>query len=79
MIKRLVLAVQDFRAQARLLIAMARHDDAVKVLQEAGAEVERAGTLVVLTGAELDRVRNEADLAAMKVRRHRQRVAVGLR
>lgn len=79
MIKRLVLAVQDFRAQAQLLIAMARHDDAVKVLQEAGAEVERAGTLVVLTGAELDRVRNEADLAAMKVRRHRQRVAVGLR
>lgn len=79
MIKRLVLAVQDFRAQARLLIAMARHDDAVKVLQEARAEVERAGTLVVLTGAELDRVRNEAELAAMKVRRHRQRVAVGLR
>lgn len=79
MIKRLVLAVQDFRAQARLLVAMARHADAVKVLQEARAEVERAGTLVVLTGAELDRVRNEADLAAMKVRRHRQRVAVGLR
>ena len=79
MIKRLVLAVQDFRAQARLLIAMARHDDAVKVLQEARAEVERAGTLVIVTGAALDRCRNDADLAAMKVRRHRQRIAVGLR
>lgn len=79
MIKRLVLAVQDFRAQARLLVAMARHDDAVKVLQEARAEVERAGSLVVLTGADLDRARNDADLAAMKVRRHRQRIAVGLR
>lgn len=79
MIKRLVLAVQDFRAQARLLLAMARHDDAVRVLYEARVEVDRAGSLVVATGAGLDQARSDADMAAAKVRRHRQRVAVGLR
>ena len=79
MIKRLVLAVQDLRAQARLLLAMARHDDAVRVLHEARDEVDRAGHLVVATGEDLDRRKSDADLAAAKVRRHRQRVDVGLR
>ena len=79
MIKRLVLAVQDFRAKARLLLAMARHDDAVRVLHDARVEESRAGALVVHTGLCLDQARNDADMAAAKVRRHRQRVAVGLR
>ena len=77
--KRILLAIQDFRAQARLLLAMARHDDAVKVLAEARAEVDRAGALVVLTGADMDKARADAEMACLRVRRHRQRVAVGLR
>jgi len=79
MIKRLVLAVQDFRAQVRLFFAQVRHEDAVKIITEAKEEYLRAVEVRHHAGIVLRQAEADAQMAAAKVRRHRQRVAVGLR
>jgi hypothetical protein len=79
MIKRLVLAFCDLRAQVRLAFAEIRADDAIRIRAEAVVELQRASDMVAYTDAGLRLARADADAAIRDVRRHYQRAAVGLR
>lgn len=79
MIKRFVLGFLDLLAQVRLFFARIRHEDAVVIIGEAKEEYLRAVEVCHHAGIALRKAEVDAHMAAAKVRRHRQRVAVGLR
>ena len=79
MIKRLVLALRDLRAQMRVVFAEMRADDALRIRAEAVVELQRASDMVYISDACLRLARADADAAVRDVRRFHQRAAVGLR
>ena len=79
MIKRIVLAIADLRAQVRLFFAEVNHHGAKRIVREARQELERAVDLAKHTRQQLLAAQTDAELAAMQVRRQQQRRAMGLR
>jgi len=79
MIKRVVLALRDLRAQVRLAFAEMRADDAIRIRAEAVVELQRASEMMAISDACLRLARADSEAAIRDVRRHYQRAAVGLR
>lgn len=78
MIKRIVLCFLDLRAQVRLFSAEVRHDSAIRTVHEAREEMERSVGMAKATLAGLRIAQVDAKHAALHVRRHRERMAMGL-
>lgn len=77
--KRIILGFLDLRAQVRLWLAEIAHDAAVRTVHEAREELDRAIGMAKATRAGLAVAQVDAKHAAMHVRRHRERCAMGLR
>lgn len=77
--KRIILAFLDLRAQLRLFVAEVHHDSALQAVHDARVEMERSVGMAKATAAGLAVARVDAKHAAMHVRRHRERCAMGLR
>ncbi len=78
MIKRIVLAYLDLRAVVNLWLAEIRHDGAVRTANDAEKELARALGYAEATEVGLSVAQVNARHAAMHVRRHRERMAMGL-
>ena len=77
--KRLILAFLDLRAQWALWLAEIHHDGALRAVHDAREEIDRALGMARATKAGLLLAQVDAKHAAMHVRRHRERLAMGLR
>ena len=77
--RRLILAYLDLRAQVRLFLAEIHHDAALGAVHDARVEVDRSVSFAKATLVGLKVVQVDARHAAMHVRRHRERAAMGLR
>lgn len=77
--KRIILGFVDLRMQVRLWLAEIRHDGAVRMVHDAHQELDRAIGMAKATQVGLAVAKVDAKHAAMHVRRHRERLAMGLR
>lgn len=77
--RRFILGYLDLRAQLVLFLAQVRAEDAARVVADAHVEMDRALKVLRHCSGALVRADEDAKLAAMQVRRYRQRAAVGLR
>lgn len=77
--KRIILGFLDLRAQIRLWLAEIAHDSALGAVHDARQEMDRALGMPRATKAGLAVASVNAKHAAMHVRRHRERCAMGLR
>lgn len=74
-----MLAVQDLVAQVWLFMAEVQHDSAIQCVHAARQEIERSVALAKHTKGRLVVARENARVAALHVRRWRERSAMGLR